>query len=74
MIRALVIAALLTGLAGCATDGPEGSAWYEHGNADYDSLKTATDACKGKGGVFTLKPGGDPTHLGDYDCKIGKGT
>ena len=67
------MAGLLMALAACA-EGPEGSAWYEHGNADYDSLKAAADACKQKGGDFQLRPGGEPTHLGDYACNPKKGS
>ncbi len=67
MRRLLTIAALAT-LAGCASSGPEGNTWYQHGDANYDALKAASDACTSKGGVFQLKTGGDPTHLGDYAC------
>ena len=70
MIRILTIAAslaALTSIAAC-TAGPEGNTYYERGDANYDALRQATDACKAKGGTFTLKQGGDPTHLGDYAC------
>ncbi len=74
MIRALVIAGSLLTLAACAGgDGPTGRAWYENGDASYDSLKAATDACKAKGGDFRLRDGGDPTHLGDFSCVMSKG-
>ena len=72
MIRALVIAVGLLVCAACADTG-EGRAWYENGDATYDTLKSATDACKAKGGDFHLKDGGDPTHMGDYECVMGKG-
>ena len=68
MIRlALVLTALVT-LVAC-TGGAEGRAWYEQGDANYDSLKAAHDACLAKGGDYQLKAGGDPTHLGDYECQ-----
>jgi hypothetical protein len=66
-MRPLAILIFLTVLASCA-EKAEGPAWYEGGNADYDSLKAAEQTCKDKGGDFQLKPGGDPTHLGDYAC------
>jgi len=76
MIRLALVAsslAALTHLAAC-TSGPEGNTYYEQGDATYDSLKDASDACKAKGGTFTLKQGGDPTHLGDYACVTAKGS
>jgi hypothetical protein len=76
MIRALLIAASLAGLmsvAACKADGPEGNPYYQIGDANYDALKAADDACRTKGGKFTLKDGGDPTHLGDYECVTAKG-
>ena len=73
MIRALVIGAMLLGLAACAS-GPEGNTYYQQGDASYDALKAASDACTTKGGKFELKSGGDPTHLGDYACLMPKGT
>ncbi|HEX4096988.1 MAG TPA: hypothetical protein VHX64_09680 [Caulobacteraceae bacterium] len=72
MRRALIIVGMLAALAACA--GPEGNTYYQQGDANYDALKTATDACKAKGGKFELKQGGDPTHLGDYSCEPAKGS
>jgi hypothetical protein len=75
-VRLGLIAASLAGLgcvAACNANGPEGNTYYQQGDANYDSLKDATDACKAKGGVLTLKKGGDPTHLGDYACVTAKG-
>ena len=72
MIRALIIATSLMACAAC-TEGSEGRAWYENGDATYDAVKTATDACKAKGGDFHLKPAGDPTHMADYLCDMSKG-
>ena len=74
MIRLALIAVALSALAGCASNGPEGNAWYQHGDANYDALKAASDACTAKGGAFELKTGGDPTHLGDYACNPKKGS
>jgi hypothetical protein len=73
MIRALIIGGLLLGLAACSS-GPEGNAWYQIGDANYDALKAANDACVAKGGKFQLKSGGEPTHMGDYECLMPKGT
>jgi len=73
MIRLVVIALSLVACAGCADSGGSGRAWYENGDATYDNLKAATDACKAKGGDLQLNNGGDPTHLGDYDCIMAKG-
>jgi hypothetical protein len=67
MSRLAAILAALAALAACNT-GPEGNAWYQEGGANYDALKAAHDACAAKGGVYQIKPGGDPTHLGDYTC------
>jgi hypothetical protein len=71
VIRTLLIAASLAGLgcvAACNGNGPEGNTYYQIGDANYDALKAADDACKAKAGTFSLKKGGDPTHLGDYEC------
>jgi hypothetical protein len=72
MIRTFAIAASLVCLAACAA-GAEGNAWYQQGDANYDALKAAHDACTSKGGTFQLKQGGEPTHLGDYECLMPKG-
>ena len=78
MIRLFAIAALLTTIgaaAGCSSnDAAEGNPWYSVGDANYDTIKAAADACKAKGGDFELKTGGDPTHLGDYACNPKKGS
>jgi hypothetical protein len=77
MIKVALIAASLAGLtsvAACAGNGPEGNTYYQIGDANYDALKAADDACKAKGGTFALKKGGDPTHLGDYECVTAKGS
>ena len=74
MKRILIIAAAFAALAACASDGPEGNPWNSQGDVTYDTVKAAADACKAKGGDFQLKPGGDPTHLGDYACNPKKGS
>ena len=63
----LLILAAAGALAACG--GPEGKAWYDEGDANYDALKAAHDACAAKGGTYQVRPGGDPTHLGDYVCQ-----
>ncbi|MFI4934555.1 MAG: hypothetical protein ACHP7N_08050 [Caulobacterales bacterium] len=80
MIRVLLASSMLLACAACAgggdssdNPGPGGRAWYESGDATYDALKAATEACKQQGGDFHLKNGGDPTHMGDYQCAKGKG-
>lgn len=72
MIRLALVITALGALAACG--GPEGKAWYDEGDASYDALKTAHDACGAKGGTFEVRPGGDPTHLGDYVCQGAKGS
>jgi hypothetical protein len=67
MMRLFLLTAALVVLGACSTPGSS-AAWYEHGDATYDELKRATDACKATGGDFHVKEGGDPTHLGDYAC------
>jgi hypothetical protein len=73
MMRRLVIISALVTLGACASS-PEGNPWYSQGDVTYDSVKSAADACKAKGGDFELKQGGDPTHLGDYACNPKKGS
>ena len=65
-MRPLAILIFLTVLASCA-EKAEGPAWYEGGNADYDSLKSAEQACKDKGGDFQLKPNGEERCIA---CKL----
>ena len=43
MRRTLIVAAALATLAACASNGPEGNAWYQQGDADYDALKQASE-------------------------------
>jgi ABC-type glycerol-3-phosphate transport system substrate-binding protein len=41
------------------------------GDANYDAMKSATDACQAKGGHLQLKAEHDGRTVSDYDCKIG---
>jgi hypothetical protein len=72
VIRALLIAAAALACAACEGDGSS-KTWRESGDVTYDTLKSATEACKAKGGELRLKNGGDPTQLGDYECVQEKG-
>ncbi len=74
MSRFALLMLALTALAACTSSGDTSAPWYEGGTANYDALKRAADACKAKGGDFQVRPGGDPTHLEDYDCKPAKGS
>jgi hypothetical protein len=77
MTRIMLIAASLAGLASiaaCNANGPEGNPYYQIGDASYDTVKAAHDACAAKSGTFKLKDGGDPTHMGDYECVGAKGS
>jgi hypothetical protein len=74
MLRLASIVSAFTLLAACTSDGAEGNPWYSQGDVTYDSVRAASDACKAKGGDFQLKPGGDPTHQGDYACNPKKGS
>jgi hypothetical protein len=68
MMRTILVIAALCGLGACESGTGSGAAWYEQGDANYDALKAAHDACAAKSGTYQVKPGGDPTHLGDYQC------
>ncbi|HEY3799596.1 MAG TPA: hypothetical protein VGL58_14685 [Caulobacteraceae bacterium] len=68
MRRLTILLGALT-LVGACSDNGSGPAWYESGDVSYDSVKAAHDACTAKGGDYQLKPGGDPTHMGDYVCQ-----
>ena len=72
MIRTALMAAALMVCAACTDDGSSRT-WRESGDATYDALKSASEACKAKGEEFHLKNGGDPTVLGDYECVQSKG-
>ena len=56
MIRNLLLAASLLTLTAC---GSAGSYGLGDGDASYDEIKKATEACKARGGVIELKTGGD---------------
>ena len=71
MIRQALLAASLLVLTGC---GSAASYGLGEGDASYDEIKKATDACKAKGGVIQLKTQGDPHDLSAYECKVEKGS
>lgn len=65
-----VIALSALALTGCASNANYN---LQDGDANYDAVKKASEACKARGGEIALKSGGDTTELGDYQCKMGKG-
>ena len=58
-------------LAGCA-DLNSLNYVLGSGDANYDVLKTATDACQAKGGVVAPRKHYDPRSLTGYECVFGK--
>jgi hypothetical protein len=73
MIRARVLtllAATALALGACASNANYS---LQEGDANYDAVKKASEACKARGGEIQLKSGGDATELSDYECKMGKG-
>ena len=67
----LVLAMAAVTLGACASNANYNA---PDGDANYDALKKATEDCKAHGGQLQLKNGGDTTQLGDYACKMGKGS
>ena len=65
------VASLAAALCACAS-APAGSDALGHGDANYDALKTATQACQAQGGQLKLKSGYDSRDLASYECKSGK--
>ncbi|MGA0600709.1 hypothetical protein ACO2Q3_08380 [Caulobacter sp. KR2-114] len=67
---------LLLAVAGVSLGACASNANYNapNGDANYDALKKASEECKSHGGQLQLKSGGDSTELGDYACKMGKGS
>jgi hypothetical protein len=70
-MKALLGSLALLMLAACA--GGAGSYELDHGVADYDALKAATDKCHADGGQIILKNGYDSRELSNYVCKVGGG-
>ncbi|HXU99633.1 MAG TPA: hypothetical protein VG166_03965 [Caulobacteraceae bacterium] len=68
-MKALLVPVALLILAACA--GGAGSYDLDHGPADYDALKAATDKCHADGGEIVLKNGYDSRELSNYECKVG---
>jgi hypothetical protein len=62
-----LIALAGVGLALCACT----SYGAPDGDANYDAMKAATDACQARGGHLQLKAEHDGRAVSDYDCKIG---
>ena len=58
-------------MLGACAGGAAGSYELDHGSADYDSLKAATDKCHADGGQIALKNGYDNRELSNYECKLG---
>ena len=59
-------------LALCACAASQGSYGLGQGDANYDAVKGATQACQAQGGQIHLKNGYDGRELASYECKIGK--
>ena len=68
--RILGLVSLLASSA-CATIN-DASYVLGSGDANYDALKSATDACAAKGGVVRPRPNYDGRQLSGYVCAIGK--
>jgi hypothetical protein len=68
MVGVPVAAAALTGCGGLA----DASYPLDHGVANYDALKAATDKCQSKGGAVRLRKDYGGQDLSDYECVIGK--
>jgi hypothetical protein len=68
-MKALLASLALVMLAGCA--GGADSYELDHGPADLDALKAATDKCHADGGEIVLKNGYDSRELSNYVCKVG---
>ena len=67
----LAITALALALCACGS-APADSYGLGQGDANYDAIKTATQACEAQGGQIRLKSGYDGRDLSSYECKIGK--
>ncbi|MDQ2860689.1 MAG: hypothetical protein M3T55_08190 [Pseudomonadota bacterium] len=70
MTAPLAIASLSLALCACAAS--QGSYGLGQGDANYDAIKSATQACQAQGGQIHLKNGYDGRELANYECKIGK--
>ena len=68
-MKAALLFVIAIVLAGCGE--LRGDYELPPGDANYDALKAATEACKAKGGEIRLKGGGyDNRELSNYQCKI----
>ncbi|MHB8529697.1 MAG: hypothetical protein ACYC8V_09335 [Caulobacteraceae bacterium] len=70
MNRILVMAILALGLSACGA--VRGDYDLPQGDANYDALKAAVEACKAQGGRVQLRAGYDSRVLSNYQCKFGK--
>ncbi len=61
----IVLMGLALCVSACASYGAP------DGDANYDSIKAATDQCEAKGGHLQLKAEHDGRAVSDYDCKNG---
>ena len=64
-MRALVAMSFALALGACASESAEPLGGY----ANYDALRAAKNACAAKGGVFRLKPEGNPERIDAYACE-----
>jgi len=64
MSRHVVLVVALLLLGACDTTSGAGQ-----GDANYDAMKSASDACKAQGGELELKSGYDGRSVSDYACK-----
>ena len=65
------VLAVAAALAGCASLG-QTSYDLGTGDANYDALKSATQACGAQSGTVHLKSGYDGRDLAGYECVLGK--
>ncbi|MEO8925982.1 MAG: hypothetical protein ABI306_02355 [Caulobacteraceae bacterium] len=71
MKATLAIASVALALCACgSTSG--GSYALGPGDANYDAIKAATQACQAQGGQIRLKSGYDGRELASYECKMGQ--
>ena len=71
MTARLAVAGIALALCACGSMS-QGSYALGQGDANYDAVKAATQACQAQGGQIHLKSGYDGRELASYECKIGK--
>ena len=72
MIARLALATLILALCACQSTIPVGSDGVGEGDANYDALRKATEACQAHGGVLTPRTGYDIRRLSGFECKPAK--